>query len=134
MKKPRVEPDLYVNHKGFWSLNVMAVCDDSMIFTYYKNWCVWQRTRLKGVEVQQPHKATQESTSWPVHPWEVPSYPLGLVTIGNAKIIIYLLRRSCVSTLKRLLTAYVNPEKQEEHDFNYCQKTAVSGLRMLLAV
>ena len=36
MKKPRVEPDLYINRKGFWSLNVMAVCDNSMKFMYYK--------------------------------------------------------------------------------------------------
>ena len=36
MKKPRVKPDLYINRKGFRSLNVMAVCDDGMTFTYYK--------------------------------------------------------------------------------------------------
>ena len=36
MKKPQVEPDLFIDRKGFLSLNVMAVCDDSTQFTYYK--------------------------------------------------------------------------------------------------
>lgn len=37
MKRPRKgnEPDIYVNRHGFWSLNVLPVCDNSERFIYY---------------------------------------------------------------------------------------------------
>lgn len=36
IKKPVIEPDLYYNRKCLWSINIMAVCNPDLLFTYYK--------------------------------------------------------------------------------------------------
>lgn len=37
IKKPRkeYEPDIYINRHGFWSVNVLAVCDNTEKYIYY---------------------------------------------------------------------------------------------------